>query len=452
MANKPLKKPLKRLKTTSVLVVLAFVAVTLLFSAAVLGTTDYTAGDVNNDGKIDVQDVVMVNKHVLGLQFPPLTQVELLAADINGDGVINVSDVVEIMKISLGLTDSYPMPIISLNDAVVRVPINTALADINLPSTVEANFAGGIKRNISVRWERVSTPAYNPFVFDEYTFKGDIINLPQGVRNPAELRATAKVSFLLRDPWPFPGEGYTLNVMLRPSGGGTVSGAGIYAAGARVTLTATPNAGYSFVRWTDEDGTTISNSRSFTYNMPAANKTLTAVFESGQAWDPRIDGAPVIFSATFLTTVNVYILPEYIDQVTSVTILGLPALQDSQDPRRWHRAFSQPVTLPQLAGQIIVYPEMLPGSQQLIDVSNSRALYDVLPGGSGLVTVSVAIRPNQILNVTRVMANGVELTEAPDYGSYYGTLLGLAPGNSVTVTAFSRLGTDIKYLTVQVIQ
>lgn len=59
--------------------------------------------------------------------------------------------------------------------------------------------------------------------------------------------------------------------------GGNASGAGSFVAGAEVTVTATPSAGYTFVRW---DGSGISGSTSATYGftMPANNCSLNAVF------------------------------------------------------------------------------------------------------------------------------------------------------------------------------
>ncbi|WP_182655298.1 InlB B-repeat-containing protein [Alistipes indistinctus] len=59
--------------------------------------------------------------------------------------------------------------------------------------------------------------------------------------------------------------------------GGTVSGGGTYAFGSRPTITATAATGYNFAGWYD-GATTISSSPSFTYTIPAANKTLTAKF------------------------------------------------------------------------------------------------------------------------------------------------------------------------------
>ncbi len=69
---------------------------------------------------------------------------------------------------------------------------------------------------------------------------------------------------------------YTIAVSASPAGSGTVTGGGTYNSGASVTVTATPNAGYVFVNWT-EAGTQVSTNSSFTFPA-SANRTLVANF------------------------------------------------------------------------------------------------------------------------------------------------------------------------------
>lgn len=64
-------------------------------------------GDVNNDGKINVHDVVLVMRHILG--FESLSFVNAQLADVNGDGAVNVQDTVLLMQKSLGLIDAFPV-------------------------------------------------------------------------------------------------------------------------------------------------------------------------------------------------------------------------------------------------------------------------------------------------------------------------------------------------------
>ena len=56
-------------------------------------------GDVNNDGNVDVSDIVAVVDYILQ---KPIVNFNIAAADINGDNRIDVSDVVGIVDIILG--------------------------------------------------------------------------------------------------------------------------------------------------------------------------------------------------------------------------------------------------------------------------------------------------------------------------------------------------------------
>ena len=63
-------------------------------------------GDINQDGQINVQDVVLTMRYALGLQ--DLNSIQKIAADVNNDNQINVMDVTLIMRKSLDLIDKFP--------------------------------------------------------------------------------------------------------------------------------------------------------------------------------------------------------------------------------------------------------------------------------------------------------------------------------------------------------
>lgn len=72
---------------------------------------------------------------------------------------------------------------------------------------------------------------------------------------------------------------YSLSLVAE-EGGSITAGAGKYAAGTDVTVTASaPSTNFVFTGWTDEKGDTISLERSFAYAMPACDKTLTAHYD-----------------------------------------------------------------------------------------------------------------------------------------------------------------------------
>jgi hypothetical protein len=69
---------------------------------------------------------------------------------------------------------------------------------------------------------------------------------------------------------------FAVNVSSSPVAGGITTGNGSYSAGSSVTVTATPNAGYTFKNFT-ENGTIVSNNASYNFTL-VNNRTLVANF------------------------------------------------------------------------------------------------------------------------------------------------------------------------------
>ena len=69
---------------------------------------------------------------------------------------------------------------------------------------------------------------------------------------------------------------YTVSVSAEPEEGGTVSGGGTFTSGQSCTVSATPNANYSFTNWT-ENGNVVSTNASYTFEV-TANRNLVANF------------------------------------------------------------------------------------------------------------------------------------------------------------------------------
>ena len=89
---------------------------------------------------------------------------------------------------------------------------------------------------------------------------------------------------------------YTISVSADPSEGGTVSGGGTYDENASVTVTATANEHYSFVRWT-EGGAEVSTSASYTLT--------TAARHNGYKYRCKVsNNAGSVYSNTVTLTVN----------------------------------------------------------------------------------------------------------------------------------------------------
>ena len=71
---------------------------------------------------------------------------------------------------------------------------------------------------------------------------------------------------------------YNVSVMPNPTEGGTVSGDGAYQLGQSCTVTASPNAGYTFVNWM-ENGNVVSTESVYTFNV-TGDHYLTANFQA----------------------------------------------------------------------------------------------------------------------------------------------------------------------------
>ena len=91
----------KALKIVFISLLPAFIILNLLGSPAAA----VIHGDLNDDGRVDVQDVALVMRHSLGLEN--LNDLQSFLADVNSDGNVNVQDVSQIMQKSLGLIETF---------------------------------------------------------------------------------------------------------------------------------------------------------------------------------------------------------------------------------------------------------------------------------------------------------------------------------------------------------
>ena len=54
-------------------------------------------GDINNDGIVDISDVILILR--MALQIDPIQP----CSDINNDGIVDISDVILTLRMALGL-------------------------------------------------------------------------------------------------------------------------------------------------------------------------------------------------------------------------------------------------------------------------------------------------------------------------------------------------------------
>jgi hypothetical protein len=68
-------------------------------------TTANKKGDLNGDGKVDILDVIRLNKSLLGVE--QLTDAQTAAADVDGNGKVESNDSLLILKYVLEMIDSF---------------------------------------------------------------------------------------------------------------------------------------------------------------------------------------------------------------------------------------------------------------------------------------------------------------------------------------------------------
>ena len=112
----------------------------------------------------------------------------------------------------------------------------------------------------------------NPgFTFVSWTESGIIVSTTSRYDFIATRNRTLVANFIA-----IPTQQFSVFLSSNPPTGGTTTGTGSYAAGSSVTVTATPNSGFTFTNFT-ENGNIVSTSSSYTFVINS-NRTLVANF------------------------------------------------------------------------------------------------------------------------------------------------------------------------------
>ena len=130
------------------------------------------------------------------------------------------------------------------------------------------------KASDSSDWEDISDATSTTYSIDNTTTDMSGYQYRCVVTNSSGVRVISDPATLTVNQYIPPT--YTISADVTPADAGTVSGGGSYAQGETVTLTATPNSDYHFVRW-EENGTEVSTSATYTFTA-SHDCALTAVF------------------------------------------------------------------------------------------------------------------------------------------------------------------------------
>ena len=115
----------------------------------------------------------------------------------------------------------------------------------------------------------VRATANTSYNFTNWTENGNVVSTNANYTFTVNANRTLVANFTQQS--------FVINASVNPANSGTVSGGGAYHYGESCTLTATPAAGYTFLRWT-ENGTQVSTNASYTFSV-TGNRTLVAQFQ-----------------------------------------------------------------------------------------------------------------------------------------------------------------------------
>lgn len=116
----------------------------------------------------------------------------------------------------------------------------------------------------------VAATANNGYVFSNWTENGNVVSTNASYTFTVNGNRTLVANFTQQN--------YTISVSANPNNGGTVTGGGAFHYGDNCTVIATPAAGYTFLRWT-ENGNQVSNNATYTFTV-TCNRTLVAQFQA----------------------------------------------------------------------------------------------------------------------------------------------------------------------------
>ena len=121
-------------KLLSVLLAIMVIVSSLLVVVTMASATEVTLyGDANNDGAINMKDVLIMRKYIADMP----TEINLELADANGDGTVNMKDVLMLRKYLANLIDEIPgkgqtePTATGSNEVVTDKTVTAALIDAN---------------------------------------------------------------------------------------------------------------------------------------------------------------------------------------------------------------------------------------------------------------------------------------------------------------------------------
>ena len=184
---------------------------------------------------------------------------------------------------------------------------------------------------------------------------------------------------------------YTVNTAANPAEGGTVTGGGTFAGGTEVTLTATPNEGYEFVKWNDNN---TDNPRIVTVN---GDITYTAHFAL-KTYNLSVSANPI--EGGTVTGAGDYPYGEF------VTITATP--NEGYQFLNWHDGVTESSRTVKVIGDatyVAHFADVTTTTYTVTALSNDASLGEVTGGGTYPEGAEVTLTANAFGSATFIKWN-----------------------------------------------
>jgi hypothetical protein len=182
-------------------------------------------------------------------------------------------------------------PDVSKNYTLVVAPANAPAPPSSLLDTIASPLVGGTTSGdgaYAIDANATATAvAAAGFAFLNWTDNGTIVSTNSSYTLVMDVNHSLIANFV---------PVYTVTAGALPVEGGTTTGGGTFNQGTSVTVTATPNVGYTFTNWT-EGGFVVGNAASLTFNV-ASDRTLVANFTQDTSYTISTNGSPSIGGST----------------------------------------------------------------------------------------------------------------------------------------------------------
>ena len=307
----------------------------------------------------------------------------------------------------------------------------------------------------------------NPgYTFANWTENGNIISTSSSYQFIITANRTLVANFTA-----IPALQFAVFLSSSPSVGGTTTGAGSFTTGTSVTIGATPNAGYTFVNWT-EGATVISTSSSYTF-VVTANRTLVANFtaipalqfavflssspsiggtttgagsyttgtsitigatpNAGYTFVNWTEGATVISTSssyTFVVTANRTLVANFVNNTYTLTLSANPVGGGSvlKTPNQAIYNSGTLVTASTTANAGYTFVNWTEG----VNIVSTNAVYTFLLNANRVLVANYILN-DYTLTVTTFPAVGGSVVKNPNQGTY-------TSGTSVILTATANSG------------